>query len=58
MSMNVADIQINVQKGLMIQHLILKNCVMCFFQVSNGMLLIVCDYGHGEKASNKKNSRC
>jgi hypothetical protein len=22
------------------------------------MLLFVCDYGHGEKASNKKNSRC
>jgi hypothetical protein len=58
MSMNVAHIQINVQKGLMIEHLILKNCVMFFFRVSNGMLLFVCDYGHGEKVSNKKNSRC
>jgi hypothetical protein len=55
MSMNVADIQINVQKGLMIEHLILKNCIMCVFSGVQWNVTFLCAImGMGRKLIIKK----
>jgi len=54
MSMNAAHIQINVQKGLMIEHLILKNCVMLIFRCPMECYFLCAIMGMGKKLVIKK----